>query len=275
MTVNGSINYHDICSFCLPLFLSDNLITQGHHERIENATATFITFNRSIYLVTCGHVLDHLQSIRPENGDWATMYLSVGRSILQFSFLDPNNPIKRKDSFQKTEIVDLFRPAPDIAIAKMPAHWWDWIQKEKNKLAINLDLWVEPLWNESSMGAAAGYPTEHKGLNQGKVSSPCVETVAEWASSLSINSDRFRMHSTLTEEHGIFFSGMSGGPVFLVDNNEDCHPIGIIIEGFPGSRAAFEERDGSSAFLSKLDIDIQGLLITPTRFSQWLEGIHP
>jgi hypothetical protein len=79
--------------------------------------------------------------------------------------------------------------------------------------------------------------------------------------------------------HGYFFSGMSGGPIYAVEEydpreveDEELFPIGIIFGGYPASGEA--DTHGAdlreSAFLTSRDLFVQAYVLTPEIFDEWL-----
>lgn len=74
----------------------------------------------------------------------------------------------------------------------------------------------------------------------------------------------------MEEPNQFFFSGVSGGPIFL-SNAKNIWPVGIIYEGQPGNSADFEElKSKEEAFFTKEDLLIKGVTLNPEVFSDWL-----
>ena len=123
------------------------------------------------------------------------------------------------------------------------------------------------------MAMACGFPTEHKSQNDSTVSAELAQVVAELTSTLSWERDSFLLSSSLEVDCEIFFSGMSGGPVYLdgAGDKEICL-MGIVYEGSPGSSAEWESRSDDS-FLTKKDIQIRAHTITPEIFGDWLRRV--
>jgi len=260
------------CSFCLPIFIRSYFggLTPG----TINATLTFFKYGNKHYGVTCLHVIDILNTTRKcKNNYWYTLSLSLGCLTLNLSDMDPSDPEKRIDAFKPLDI-SFGEQVVDVVIAPINNDWWSLIKSEKAKQkraiqAIDLDKWVEPKWGAlDTMAEAYGYPTEHKTQDQGDVVSPCTTVCAErgW---LTQDSTQLRLLSTLENLHGYFFSGMSGGPIFVFSDT-NCYPIGIVYRGWPGSQFAVSESEGQGIFSEK-DILIEGMIVTPDIFSAWLE----
>jgi len=254
------------CSFCLPIFIRPYFPDKFTPET-SNATLTFFKYGDKYYGVTCLHVIGILNATRQcKNDYWYTLSLSLGCLTLNLSEMDPSDSEKRIDAFKKLEI-SFGEQVVDVVIAPINDYWWSVIKSEKSKQAIDLDNWVKPEWDAlDTMAKAYGYPTEHKTQDQGYVVSPCFTVCAEIASQLSQNSPQFTLFRTLENPHGYFFSGMSGGPIFVFSDT-NCYPIGVVYEeGRPGSQ--------SEGYLSKEDIQIRGMIVTPNIFSAWLERCH-
>ena len=257
------------CEYCLPVFIQSYYLHDGHTDKTENATLTFIKYNNRIYAVTCMHVINHLNSKREElNDQWYTLSLSLERVIIQLSDIDHSDPTKRKDVLRKLKS-NFNGEEVDIVIAPIDSHW-ELIKTKKNKKAVDLDKWNEPKWEEFKMGTAFGFPTEHKEIQGEYVSAPCINASAEIVSSLTQHSTQFTLFSTLSKPHGYFFSGLSGG-VIILSSEESFELAGIVYEGQPGSSKDFKEKESNNqAFFSENDILIKGFIINPNIFSQWL-----
>jgi hypothetical protein len=74
----------------------------------------------------------------------------------------------------------------------------------------------------------------------------------------------------LKSRHGTFFSGMSGGPIFVDDGSQGLKFAGIVFEGAPGSSSAWKDRDLEQSFIDERDIVIYGVPVTPSRFREWV-----
>ncbi|MBF0376252.1 MAG: hypothetical protein HQK72_02100 [Desulfamplus sp.] len=259
------------CNFCLPVFFHQYFLVDGHTEKTNNATLTFFKYNNRRYMVTCLHVIDILDEKRDKTNDyWHTLSLSLGRTFLQLSDMDHSDPTKRKDVFRK--ITENFgEEQVDIVIAPIDDIRWSWIQSEKLKQTIDLDNWIAPKWADMDMGSVFGYPTKHKSQKGDYVASPCVTIFAEIVSNLNENSNQITLFSTLEKPHGYYFSGISGGPIFVSSDEDRRYPIGIVYEGQPGSPKDLTTEESEQSIFSENDILIKGFVLTPDIFSTWIE----
>ena len=81
----------------------------------------------------------------------------------------------------------------------------------------------------------------------------------------------FTLCSTLTDEHGWGFSGLSGGPVLVAHNVEDRYAyVGITFEGAPSAR---DLEENTQSFIGKKDIILTGYHLTPSTFQVWLSSL--
>lgn len=191
-----------------------------------------------------------------------------GSSPMVVSFLD----------FGSALLVSAFRPlvddspkasGPDIAIA--PANFAiQQYMKDNDREWLDLDSWEEPDWSINSPKIAVGYATEHKSTDGEYVLSGFVQVVAESPNGVESTREKFMLFSQLEEEHEVFFSGMSGGPVFYqYEDDRAAVPIGIIYEGSPGSSSEWKKR-GQESFFTGSHIKIDAQLLTPNTFKEWL-----
>lgn len=82
--------------------------------------------------------------------------------------------------------------------------------------------------------------------------------------------ENFLMASSLENENSYYFSGMSGGAVYAVSDNEPCIKlVGIVFEGSPGSSEEWGSRN-SDSFFTRREIQIRAHTITPSKFDHWL-----
>lgn len=244
-----------------PVFIGDYFLADGHSEQTINATATFVKFGGRYYACTCHHVQEIVdkQKVEGEHGR-VTLQIMAGKSVLNLSAF-------RADGLQTV----LNRPEEDgypidLCIANISSHW-QLLQREKGKKAIDLDGWHEPPWEKIEMGAAAGYATHGKRRAGKFVETDMPLVIAESHSQLGPQTREFTMRSTLDEPHGIYFSGMSGGPIVGCWDDKYL-PIGFVFEGEPSS-----PRKEASIYTGPNDIFIRGLLLTRDRFAGWLDSI--
>lgn len=135
-----------------------------------------------------------------------------------------------------------------------------------------MDDWDEPSWEKIKFPSAFGYPTEHKSQSSGFVESPLIHVTAEVTRNISPSDSSFLLASSLESQHGYYFSGMSGGPVFHVHDGGEITLIGIVYEGIPGSSKEWLAR-GVQAFLTNSDIQIHAYMLTPYIFESWLKKV--
>jgi len=245
-----------------PLFLSDYFMGAGHSAAIHNGTVTFVQRHGQVYACTCRHVMDAVHQPGVVEGRRPTATLMYGQTRQNLAFwtaeglrLAPRSPEDRGANHHA-----------DVAIVAL-SHTWDLLVRHKPKVAIDLDKWEPPPWEEVKFCCAAGYPDEHK-WDDGNttVSSPMPLVVAELTSALSNGSREFTLNSTFDKPHGWYLSGMSGGPI-LATWRDRFTPIGLIFEGEPSSASS------SSAWADPSSVLIRGLLLTPERFDAWLETL--
>jgi hypothetical protein len=204
------------------------------------------------------------------------MALKVGRKVLNLSRMtrDKAELIFRSPKDKKI----------DIAIAPLSEASWKLLTDEKNKTAINLDDWRAPDWSSVKWGLAAGYPDEHKThTSVGEteyIANQLITTVAEVSSSLPPHK-LITLSSQLANPHSWYFSGLSGGPLYVVEKTEErdveddeLFPVGIVFEGFPSTGRpdvpGAPQRDPKEAFLNEQDLFFRALALTPNTFDEWL-----
>ncbi|WP_425952988.1 trypsin-like serine protease [Ralstonia pseudosolanacearum] len=253
-----------------PLYILDTgfPLFGGHNESSPNGTATFVCRNEKIYVVTAAHVVeDGIEEAREKLPNPIPTLIS--QKFMQLGEVDPNNNANIRSSFRRPTPTWPAKDRPDIAITPLRENYWAHLQQTKQKTAIDLDAMREPRWSDVALCLAIGYPNEHKSRVGDKVAVPMLEVSADYQQNGGTISSTFTLHSQLKEEHGYFFSGMSGGPVYADDGTDDVIPIGIVYEGSPGSKAAWEARD-SQSYLTGKDIVVNALVLTPSVFDDWL-----
>ncbi len=244
-----------------PLFLTDYFMEAGHTAAVHNGTVTFVRRHGQVYACTCRHVMDAVHQSGVVTGSHPTAALMYGRVRQNLSFwtveglrLGSRSPEGVGSDYQA-----------DVAIVWL-GHTWDLLIKHKPKVAIDLDKWEPPPWNEVHMCCAAGYQDEHKSSDGRTVSSPMPLFHVKLASEITSGTREFTLNSTLAAPHGSYLSGMSGGPI-LAAWRDRFTPIGLIFEGEPSSAAS------SSLWAGPNDVLIRGLLLTPERFDTWLSAL--
>jgi hypothetical protein len=257
-----------------PLFFQDYLLAHGHNVDTKNATATFVRFGGRVYVCTCRHVVEILTN-RQERGHsvFPTLALMVDRAMLPLSFFTP-------DGLQLGQYVpnaSANGETVDIAIAEITGTYWDLLTSRKNKSAIDLDEWREPRWSQAQMLIAAGYPDEHKqsvsDSGEEKVIATLTLVAAAADGAISKFEPEVHMRSRLGEPHGYYFSGMSGGPMY-VQQDELIIPVGILCEGWPATsnKPVIFKPNGTDILFDGQDIIVQGLTLTPSNFEKWLKA---
>lgn len=252
-----------------PLFMHDHfLFATGHDENTKNATGTFVKYEEKFYVVTCRHVLEIVEK-RREAGQsrFPTLSLMVGRSVMNLSFFTGTGL-----QMGITPVPDAAGgPTVDLAIAEITGSYWDILRKYADKQAIDLDNWREPRWARAEMLVAAGYADEHKyNLNidlEDKLATPLLFIAAQKRGDISRDQLTMEMYSRLERPHGYFFSGISGGAMY-VTQDELLIPAGIVYEGWPQSKFAKPKPP-----LDDCDIIVRGMTLTPKTFAQWLANI--
>jgi hypothetical protein len=153
----------------------------------------------------------------------------------------------------------------------------------KSKTAIDLDNWREPDWSKVRFGLANGYPDEHKkNLSTGsvdQVANQLITVVAELASVPRTGQRTITLNSALDNPHSWYFSGLSGGPLYVVEGQEeheaeddDLFPVGVVYQGYPSSGRSNvgEARDATIGFLNEKDLFIRALALTSAIFDEWV-----
>lgn len=241
---------------CCPLFIGNRYVFDGHSSRTTSATATFVEFKGQHYVVTCRHVKE---AAFYQPGSSAR--LQAGRTVIS---LDHFSSTGLKPSLRDVE----GETYVDISICALPGHYIELLAREKPKAPINLDRYEEPRWDSVRLCLAAGFPDGEKSHDDQHVASPMVEVLAELASPVGQDFPTFTLQSELETPSPWGLSGMSGGPIFML-NSADGRPIpiGIIFEGHPSGT---EVQRSADAFLGDHDVLIRGHLLTPQTFSGWL-----
>ena len=282
-----------------PVWFQDYFLSTGHDETTRNATVTFVKRRGCHYAVTCRHVLEAVTE--PETVPGArlpTMALEVDQVVLNFSSITMEG-IKSTFWAPKPERQST---RPDIALAKIDDSRWELLSSRKNnKVGIDLDSWREPNWSDVQSCLASGYADEHKEkttLEDGseKLATWFLKVVTELDTTLELNEPKFSLYSHLDDPPVYGFSGMSGGPLyaieeskikgdprfpigeddprFLIGEDEALFPIGIVFEGSPSTIKSAEQSHESTTqgFLDKRDILLGVLTLTPETFDEWLKA---
>ena len=240
---------------CDPLWIQHRFLATGHDVTIDNGTATFIKFRGHHFICTCRHVAD------APKGDFVPA-LMAGKLVLNIASYHPDRVYRH--NFRLPD-----RDSYDIAIAPLWDFHWGLLQKRKNKVALDLDVWEEPEWPTEGTLAAVGYLNERKYNQADKVATPMNFAVAELASTIGPDTPTFTLSSVIEQAHGLVFSGMSGGPVFINVSEDKMIPVGIIYEGGPSS----DRHENPQSSIGPTDIFIRAHTLTPTIFEKWLAAV--
>lgn len=106
-----------------------------------------------------------------------------------------------------------------------------------------------------------------------KVGAPMALVAAEIDDKIAKDQRQVRMRSRLDKPHGFYFSGMSGGPIY-VQQDELLVPVGIIYEGWPqtSNNPVIFADNGTDVLFDNRDIIVHGLTLTPDNFAKWLKA---
>lgn len=210
------------------------LSQSGNLPIVRNGTLTLIEFNNIEYGITCGHVLDALESFNTTNDRMMSKYCELPLPpIAKYHFFVSmnNHQYHVNANFHKAP-VEYGMPRPDIAIAKLPPNFVKLIGKK----CINMKDWPdEAVLNDSSLtGIACGYPemnrtsrdTDKLGLKT--LGKGFISLVAKFD---ALAKDKIRIIDIIDNTNGVnILSGISGGPMFWSTNN-DWGLAGIIKQG--------------------------------------------
>lgn len=263
-----------------PIWLQDFYLKTGHDENTRSGTATFVMRKGIPYVCTCRHIMDAVKDPKMvPNSKFPVLALTVETNHLNLGRITANGvelSMRAPRAASKQEEID-------IAIAQLPANYWDILNTRKNKLAIDLDAWKEPNWANVRYGLAHGYPDEHKKKKSENdvdyVANQLITVVAEVGSKLARETRTITLNSELRDAHSWYFSGLSGGPLYVAEGMQErkveeheLFPVGIVFEGFPSSGRddVAASRDAASAFLSDKDLFVRALTLTPEIFDEWV-----
>jgi hypothetical protein len=123
---------------------------------------------------------------------------------------------------------ELYQPAIDVALARIPWGDWDTLRSNRDRLAyIDFDSLAEPDFGQFASCAAVGFPNKRKVDRDGRIKVGVVVAVAGTTRPISAADPVFQLHSELEARHGHGFSGMSGGVVVGIASADEFVPIGI------------------------------------------------
>lgn len=248
-------------SVCVPLYIGHPMLLDGHSSSNENATATLIGYKGRKYALTCRHVV--LDAVKASPGCVPRFHL--GRAIYSmggaFRYIEPAAP--KPSIIQGAGAND--DQTPDVAIADITDIWTRFEAREK--VCIELETLNEPDWLGVKTCIGSGFLSEHKEQTAQHVVAKLALIVADLVRVPVAGDETIYFQSVLEDPHQLYFSGTSGGPVFVAENEDRLHPIGVIVEGWPGSKktATVESIMGDS-FLA-----IGALRLSPDTFDRWLK----
>jgi len=233
-------NFHDYCTAALILTKKIAIdFKTGKHapyeilyteeaSKIRSATVTFVKYNQSYYAITCAHVIkqvvqetnkdiDALTGDYPEHTENLKKSGEYDRQLV--SVIDNFVTLNYEFKIPKPEIGT--NQQPDIAIAKISSK--DMKAIGKKAIPINKNI-KSKIINPYSV--AVGFPERKKyfikkGKNHKQMVLPHALISAKFNSkSLPENSFYIQDTAEIDTFSDNDFSGMSGGPVFWVDENE-------------------------------------------------------
>ncbi|SEM89153.1 hypothetical protein [Palleronia pelagia] len=240
--------------YCAPLFLQNAFLAEGHNAESVNATATFVRRKGHLYIVTCRHVKEHMA----KNESWSA-------NIHGNRVLIPLNTWSEAGAVSTLQDIDDLG-GTDICISYFSEYHLELVSGSKPKKPINLDKYLEPNWKDINLCCAVGFPDKEKSEIETNVASSMIEVTAELVSPINPKNPMFALQSKLPQPSRYGFSGISGGPIFCVENDR-LMPIGITFEGAPSGRPIASSGD---SFLQPEDIMVRGYTLTPEIFDEWL-----
>ena len=249
-----------------------------------NATVTLVKRKGHHYAVTCHHVTEGRAFERKPVGmaDQSTIKPHVHKQRLVLKLPHPSAEEITLDFRQPSS--DFPSGPIDIAIARLYDGIWEGLSVTKKKEAIDLDSWQAPCWKDVRYCIVAGYPEQPQNKildkHNGRVEVQLKTVVAKVKSGLGGGAlEKIVLLSELEDDHGHYFSGMSGGPVYAVEGAENCCfdeeeliPVGIVCEGNPSTEASVRGKN-EGGYLTGRHLFCRALNLTPDIFDAWIEGI--
>ena len=210
----------------------------------------------------------------------------VNLALQDLSEVAPSHPTRHAIGVNaRAPVSQLMANEIDVALAHVDDRDWNILSDCKNKTVIDLDNWREPNWDNIGYYVAAGYPNEHKELvmhtDGMMVATKLITAIAKMDVVPSPTRPEFTLHGHLGELQGYAFSGMSGGPVYAVEGDEqrevedeELFPVGIAFEGYPSTNKPDKgsQEDNATTILSQGDFCIRAHTLTPKTFEEWLRG---
>ena len=255
-------------SNCAPLYIMDAHLIEGYDESTRNGTATFVQLGGRYYACACRHMVEITQK-RRESGrsKFATLALGYKQGFERLSFFTAeglNDAVRAVPAGVNEEFLDL-------AIADITS-FWDRFSSEWGSVAIEMDedRWHEPRWARAELLAAAGWPEMGKRnvtTDDGRdiVRGTLMYTVAQVKGGLSRTDRVAMMESRLEQPHNWYFSGMSGGPMYVLQD-EKIIPVALLYDGWPQKLGDTHEK------YDEHWIAIRGAVLTPSNFARWLNA---
>lgn len=273
-----------LTQFCAPLWATGLYLAGGHTAESINATITFVQFEGRVYGVTCHHVLSAFFSECVRRNLRMVPTIFSGVVVHQLGGCDQNGTynwhfVSCRSFPEQAEVNDEQALAeldrknaslPDIAIVDL-SDYWEALQEFRSAQAIDLDAWSTPDWdNWQATWLAFGYPDGHKEHVENKVSVPLLRVAAKLQTGFPTeDKPTVTLCSTLEEDHGFGFSGLSGGPMMVAHRADDAFAFaGITFEGAPSSK---DLAVNPEAFVTGADILLMGYHLTPSNFRHWLQ----
>jgi hypothetical protein len=250
---------------CAPLYIQDAFLFDGYDASTKNATATFVKFGGRYYACTCRHAVDIVKKRREEGtSPFPTLALGLKKEFINLSWVSADGLHDAMSIVEPSEGEDHL----DLAIANISEHW-ERLSAEWGNRAIEMDPenWREPRWARAQLLTAAGWPEMGKRNvtvdGNDLVRGTMTLVIADVSGGVSRHDRLVLMKSRLKEPHGWCFSGLSGGPIYVVDRDLMI-PAGLLYDGWPQTK-----EDKHKEFTPN-DIVIRGATLTPTNFERWL-----
>jgi hypothetical protein len=248
---------------CAPLFILDFFLHGGHDASTRNATATFVTFGGKYYACTCRHAVELVQLLREKKAaPNPTLALFFDKTMIPLSFFTAEG---LKDAIS----IVAGDGEEDLAIADITQFWPRLAAIGKVAIEMDEERHRAPRWAKAQMLAAVGFPERNKRNvtredGQERVFGTMTLILSDKSGDVDRHNLVVEMKSTFEEPHGWYFSGISGGPMYVIQD-ERLIPVGIAFEGWPQSPT-----QKPHPTLTDKDIVVRGLTLTPENFKRWL-----
>ena len=231
--------------YCVHIFIAkkdemflcndDSVLPQGDNlPQIRSGTLTFIQYNNAEYGITCGHVVNALESFNKKNNKKMSKYCELPLPpIAQYHFFVSinNQQVHVNANFRKVQ-TEFGIPQLDVAIAKLPPNFVTQIGRK----CIKIKEWPdESIVNDPSLtGVACGYPEMNRTSRDSDKND--IKLLGKGFAVLLakfdlLTKDRIRIIDVINETNGVnVLSGMSGGPLLWTTSSE-WGLAGIITDG--------------------------------------------